>query len=430
MSSGGGAMRAWRATIMALTMLACWAWVGPATAGPEQMRVVSQRPFAWTPHVLDGVVQAIAVVDNVAVVGGRFSSVQEVGAAAPVVRHFLFAFQLGTGRLLTGFTPKLDHPVRALAPGPDHSVFVGGGFTKVNGETRTGLTRLRLSDGSLWPGFSGGISSGWVGDIEWRDPYVYVGGSFPHIGGADLTSVARLDAKTGRADPNFDLRLGWPAVGTTTVQSMALTNDGRLLAVDGPFTRAGDRYRYQLALFDVSGPRPRLMPWTTDAFWRSACQLLGNETTYLRGIDFSPDGTYFVVVTTGHLNEPRKLCDTAIRFNVAGDGNHRPVWVNHTGANTLLSVAVTGGAVYVGGHQSWLDNKWGWKYGGPWAVWRPGIGALDPDTGKALRWNPTHDRGHGVGVIVAYAGGILVGSDTVHAGGEYHARLCGFPLPT
>jgi hypothetical protein len=61
-------------------------------------------------------------------------------------------------------------------------------------------------------------------------------------------------------------------------------------------------------------------------------------------------------------------------------------------------------------------------------VWRPGIGALRPDTGKALPWNPTHDRGNGVGVIAAYPGGILVGSDTVHAGFEYHARLCGFPL--
>src|SRR5262245_26706058 len=127
--SGGGAMRAWRATIMALTVLAGWAWVGPAVAGPGQTRGVSQMPFAWTPHVIDGVVQAIAVVDAVAVVGGRFSSVQEADSATPVVRHFLFAFQLGTGRILQSFAPRLDHPVRALAAGPDRTVFVGGSFT-------------------------------------------------------------------------------------------------------------------------------------------------------------------------------------------------------------------------------------------------------------------------------------------------------------
>jgi len=424
-------MRRWQATVLGLMVLATSAGaVGPAAAGPDQKRVVSERPFAWTPHVLDGVVQAIAVVGDVAVVGGRFSAVQEAASATPVVRHNLFAFQLRTGRLLSGFTPRLNQPVRALAPGPDHSVYVGGSFTRVNGATRTGLTRLRLKDGSLWPGFSGGISSGWVDNIAWHAPYVYVGGSFPHIGGENRTSAARLDADTGRADSNFALHLSRPTLGRTIVQSMGLSNDGRMLALDGTFTRAGDDNRYQLALFDVSGRRPRLMPWTTDVYQRSACQLLGNETTYLRGIDFSPDGTYFVVVTTGHLNEPRKLCDTAERFDVAGDGNHKPVWVNHTGANTLLSVEVTGSAVYVGGHQSWLDNTWGWKWGGPGAVWRPGIGALDPETGRALAWNPTHDRGNGVEVIVAYPGGILVGSDTVHAGGEYHARLCGFPLPT
>jgi len=171
------------------------------------------------------------------------------------------------------------------------------------------------------------------------------------------------------------------------------------------------------------------MSWRTDAFERSACQLIGQEQTYLKGLDFSPDASYLVVVTGGHLNEPRKLCDTAVRFNVGGLGNHAPVWVNHTGANTLLSVAVTGSAVYVGGHQSWLDNTWGWKDGGPGAVYRPGIGAIDPDSGRALPWNPTHDRGNGVEVILAYPGGLLLGSDTVHSGREYHARLSGFPLP-
>jgi hypothetical protein len=399
-----------------------------ATAGPEQARAVSQRPVAWTPHVLDGVVHAIAVVGDVAVVGGRFQSVREADATAPVVRQFLFAFELGTGRLLPSFIPRLNRPVLALAAGPDKTVYVGGSFTTVNGESRAGVTRLRLTDGSIWPGFAGGVSAGWVSGLAWHGAYVYASGAFRRIGGADRRSVARLDAQTGRADAEFDLRLGRPAARKTSVQGMALSNDGSLLGLVGSFTRAGGRDRYQLALFDVSGRRPELTPWTTDAFQRSACILIGHETTYLRALDFSPDGTYFVVVTTGHLNEPRKLCDTAVRFNVAGAGNHRPVWVNHTGANTLLSVEVTGSAVYVGGHQSWLDNTYGWKWGGPGAVWRPGIGALRPGTGTALPWNPTHDRGNGVEVIVAHPGGILVGSDTDHCGYEYHARLCDFPL--
>jgi hypothetical protein len=389
---------------------------------------VSARPVAWTPHVLDGFIHAIAVSGDVAVVGGQFTTVQEVGMRTSIARHNLFAFQLGTGRVLPEFTPAVNGPVLALADGVDNSVYVGGRFTMVNGAVRAGLARVRLADGTVFTDFTATLARGEVRDLVRRGPYLYASGMFARIGGVDRTSLARLDAGTGVVDPGFDIYLGWPTRGEIMVEDIAVTNDGTLLAVDGSFTRVGGRHRYNLALIDVSGAQAWVRPWRTDAYERSACPLLGRETHYMRGLDFSPDGTYLVVVTSGHLNEPRKLCDTAARFNVTGNGRNWPVWVNHTGSNTLLSVEVTGSAVYVGGHQNWLDNTYGDKRGGPGAVWRPGIGAINPVTGKALPWNPTHDRGRGVEVIMAYPGGLLVGSDTVHTGYEYHARLSGFPL--
>ncbi|WP_449063368.1 hypothetical protein [Planomonospora algeriensis] len=103
--------------------------------------------------------------------------------------------------------------------------------------------------------------------------------------------------------------------------------------------------------------------------------------------------------------------------------------MNHTGGDTLYSVAVTGAAVYVGGHQRWLDNPHGRDSAGPGAVARTGIGAIHPVTGKALRWNPTRTRGIGVKAFLAHRGGLLVGSDTTRLGREYHARIGMFPLP-
>ncbi len=88
---------------------------------------------------------------------------------------------------------------------------------------------------------------------------------------------------------------------------------------------------------------------------------------------------------------------------------------------------MTGSAVYVGGHQRWLDNPYGHDNPGPGAVSRPGIGALNPSTGKALSWNPTRTLGHGVEALVAHPNGLLVGSDTEELGKEYHGRLGMFP---
>jgi hypothetical protein len=61
-------------------------------------------------------------------------------------------------------------------------------------------------------------------------------------------------------------------------------------------------------------------------------------------------------------------------------------------------------------------------------VSRPGIGTINPKTGKALPWNPTRKRGVGVRALVATVKGLYVGSDTDELGREYHGRIGMFPL--
>ena len=85
-----------------------------------------------------------------------------------------------------------------------------------------------------------------------------------------------------------------------------------------------------------------------------------------RGVDFSPDGSYFVVVTSGGPNGTVGLCDAAARFETANvSATAAPTWINWTGGDSLYSVAATGAAVYVGGHQRWLDNPFGQNSAGP-----------------------------------------------------------------
>jgi hypothetical protein len=83
--------------------------------------------------------------------------------------------------------------------------------------------------------------------------------------------------------------------------------------------------------------------------------------------------------------------------------------------------------VYVQGHQRWLDNPQGHDNAGPGAVSRPGIGAIDPTSGKALAWNPTKDRGVGGKDLLVTARGLWVASDTAPHRARDAARIACCP---
>ena len=149
----------------------------------------------------------------------------------------------------------------------------------------------------------------------------------------------------------------------------------------------------------------------------------------MRDVEFSPDGAYFVVVTTGAGYFPETLCDTAARWesNATGSDLH-PTWTNFSGGDTLTQVAITGTAIYVGGHQRWMNNGIVGDVAAEGAVSREGLSAHDPLTGIPFRWNPTRNRGVGVFAFLATPDGLWVGHDTTRLGGETHNRIGMFPL--
>jgi hypothetical protein len=149
----------------------------------------------------------------------------------------------------------------------------------------------------------------------------------------------------------------------------------------------------------------------------------------MRDVDIAPDGSYFVIATTG-ASRAGSLCDTASRWELGRTGSgQQPTWVDYTGGDTLYSVAITGPAVYVGGHQRWLNNPLRSGGAGPGAVTREGIAALDPRNGLPLLWNPGRDRGVGVFALVSTPEGLWIGSDTDRIGRyEYHGKLAFMPV--
>jgi hypothetical protein len=152
--------------------------------------------------------------------------------------------------------------------------------------------------------------------------------------------------------------------------------------------------------------------------------------SWVNGVAFSPDGSYFVVADGGGVGY---ACDGTARFESASTGlAQQPTWIDNAGGDTLWSVTVTGSAVYVGGHQRWLNNPYGVNGAGPGAVARPGIAALDPTTGLPLAWNPGRSpRGIGAKALYASSAGLWMGSDTEFIGPHNEqrpGRLVFFPF--
>jgi hypothetical protein len=359
------------------------------------------------------------------VVGGDFSEVSDSTGKVFHDRTNLFAYDLYTGAVLP-FKASVDGPVYAVAGGPDGAtVYAGGAFKKVNGTPQRGLARFAVGTGVRDASFTASINWGDVRELVIAGSWLYAGGSFTAVGGLNRTALARLNLTNGAADPAFDPRISAPGLSRARVEDFAISPNGTRLVAIGAIRQAAGVRRSQIAMYDLSVNPPVLSGWTTDAY-TGACRA-GFET-YMRGVDFAPDGSYFIAVTTGRASHPKKMCDTAARFTTAGTGTQSPVWVNHTGGDSLYTVSITGPAAYVGGHQRWMNNPFGHETAGKGAVVRKGIAAIDPVTGLATPWDPTRDRGVGVRAMLATPAGLIVGSDTEKLGREYHGRLGMFPL--
>ena len=73
----------------------------------------------------------------------------------------------------------------------------------------------------------------------------------------------------------------------------------------------------------------------------------GPSTAYVRGVSFSPDGSYFVVAATG--GGVHSLCDAVARFETYTSApDVQPTWVSETGGDTT----------WAGGHRQRRLRRW------------------------------------------------------------------------
>lgn len=408
-------------------------------------RVVSVNPADHTPHVMDGAVLALTQVGDKVIAAGTFTSVSPAGTywstGDDLDRNGMFAFDADTGVIDPTFDPDLGAGGEARSLDTDGAhIYVAGRFWSVGGKPRYRRVAKLTTSGDPVPEFSA-APNGEVTEVVVRGSRLYLGGFFTRIttpaGTTTRKRLAALDKGTGAVLAGFDIpvtglfdRTTVFGGGTTSIKRFDVSPDGSRLVLVGNFSRVGGQVRPQVAVLNTAAQPATVAPWSTDRYSRARNHCARSSNTFIRDVEFSPDGSWFVISTTAAFSggaHTGTMCDTVTRWQTGSRGNN-PRWIDYTGGDTTWGLAVTGGAVYVGGHMRWLNNPFQADQAGPGAVERPGIAALDPVNGLPLSWNPGRNRGVGAQALLATDQGLWVGSDTLKIGDEWHARVALMPL--
>ena len=218
----------------------------PATASPS-----------WQTN---GMVRAITTTGGLVFLGGDFTTVRPPGAAAgtnEVARTRLAAVRANTGELVTSFDHQIDGPVRALALSPDgRTLYAGGDFTRVDGQSRSRLAAFDVSSGALtsWAP----TTDGKVHSLVASSSYVYAGGTFGMANTVGRRNLTAFNATSG------NVRTGFLPVVNSTVYSVALSADSTTLYLAGAFTSVnGDAGRNAAAAVDSTTGATRPLPAAT-----------------------------------------------------------------------------------------------------------------------------------------------------------------------
>jgi len=327
--------------------------VGLVTAAPASATEGTVPGTVASSWQTNGTVQALAAANGVVYVGGQFSSVRPPGAAAgsgEVARSYLAAFNAGTGALITSFNHSLNGAVSVLTASPDgQTVYVGGDFTSIDGQTRNRIAAFTVSTGALTSWNPNANSR--VAGISPAGSTVYVAGSFTTIGGRSEQRVAALTASTGAALASFTTS------PDNIVYQSAVSPAGDKLYLAGAFLSVnGDTNYHAAAVVDTA--TGATLPFAAGSVIPPKTQ---DCTVEAKSVKTDSTGAYFGVEGTGGG------CFDGT-FAVNPDGSLR--WQSKC-LGATQAVQPIGGILYTGSHSHDCSGDQG----------------QDPDAFPEIGWN-------------------------------------------
>ena len=318
---------------------------------------------SWTPTA--GRVYAAVRTGSTVVLGGTFTSLRSPDDTVVAQRAGLAAFDAATGALLPWNPGALGGEVRALvASGDGSALYVGGTFTSLAGQPRSGLGAVLMSSGAALPGFSSSLAGGGAYALARVNSTLYVGGLFTQINGVYRSRLAAVSTTSGALVTSFQASASWK------VATLEPGVDGRLL-VGGDFrTLSGQPRDYLGAVDPITGAATAWRP-------PPACLNTSNPC-YVFDVVMDGAGVYAAIGGPGGQVRAYDSATGAGRWDAGTDGD-------------VQAVALDGGTLYAGGH---FDTSFSGKP-------RAGIVALATGTGAVLdSFKPLLLGGTGVWAIL------------------------------
>ncbi len=368
---------------------------------------MSPTAALWTPLLaesgIDGSVEQIRQLTqcgSTMYAVGRFSSIKRYSTT--VTRNNAFSFNATTG-VISSWNPNVNGQVNSVALSPDCSTaYLGGTFTAVNGTAVTNLAEVSTTTGAVNGAFAHS-AGGKIDNLVLSGTHLLAGGAFTSINGSTNKYFVSLNPSTGKDDGYLNLNISGTYVYTddggnhssgnaTRIFNTDISPDGAKLLVMGVFTSVGGQARRQIFMLDL-GATATIDPWYSPEFDQNCATV---EPFWLQAASWSPDMSTVYVATTGYkpangvgydTRGPRGgLCDAAAAFPSGASSTQTHRWVNYTGCDSLYSTAADNNAVYVGGHERWLDSPVQCDGNGNGTkVDSPGMGGINPASGLLIQ---------------------------------------------
>lgn len=417
-----------RALVVALAAALAVFGLAPGTAQAQGGTTVSATPSPVMPYLASkhSTIEQIVQCGSLMYAVGHFSKIGLPGYTYD--RSNAVSFSATTGRLTT-WRPTFNYTVESVALSSDcKKVFLAGTFTQVNGQAKKYLVAVSASSGKLYSGFRPAPDKE-VATVVRTGAHLLVGGKFKSIGGHTRTGLASLSSTSGVATKYLDLDVTGVLPrksGPTKIYKLVVSPTATRVLALGNFAHIDGHTRSQMFMIKLGTSSAALSGWYAPALGSSCTKSI---PYYVRAATFSTSGKHVYIAATG--TDGSSLCDSVAAFSASESSHHKALWINPTGCDSLYAVAADASAVYIGGHERWINNAHGCNELGRGGQVRQGVGAVAIDTGGPLAWNPGRSRGHGADDMLRTKAGLWVASDNYYAanwcGGRWHPGICFFP---